>query len=135
MQLKEWMVIILLASLTAFASILAVTELSSPYGITTNSSLISSYSAGLSSIHNDTQNIYNNVQSGDISTGGNYGAIFGSIGSFFKILLNIITLPITWTVATITALGIPVEVGVAIITLIIISVVFAVLSAMLRKTP
>ena len=135
MQLKEWMVVLVLSSMIVFACITVVSTLSTEYGTTYDIGFLQQYSDDLNVIQNTTDALNSNVQNSEITAGGTTGVLYNSIGAFFQILLNIMTLPITWIQLASATLGIPTIIVGALTTLVIISIIFAIVSSIIRKTP
>ena len=138
MQIKDMMMTMVVAGLIAFCLSGIVFSLNADYnpGQSVNISAIDSMGSDVNSLNNQVNNTYGIVNGNNtISAGGVYGVIFNGIGNFFKSIFNIVVFPIKWIINIGNLIGIPTFITSALISLILISITFAVLGAILRRTP
>jgi hypothetical protein len=135
MKLKDLMVVVLLVGLIAFAMTGVVYELNSSYGSNANISVLQGYSESLGQSKNTSEQLLNTVQGGSITFGTLTGVIFSGIGTFFLIIIGFITTPVAWITSGVSALGIPIEVSIVLIGLLVVGIVFAIIYAILGREP
>ncbi len=136
MLLKDLMTILIIIGIIAFAAGGFYYSLNQEYNNeTTEIELIEEYGESLNAAKNATASLYNQTQTSGISAGGITGVLFSGIGSFFQVLLQAITTPIRLIVLTAEQFGIPQEIYIGVVTLLILGATIAVISAILKKTP
>jgi hypothetical protein len=136
MKLKDFMIIMVVISLLALCVAGFIGGLNSEYNSTpTNISLIDAYAAKLNNSKTMTTNLYNAAGSGGITAGGITGALFSNIGSIFQLILSSVTVPIELITLTASNFGIPPLITLSVITILILVIVFAIISAILGRTP
>lgn len=134
MSIKDYLMVLALVGLTAFLIIGGIKSLSDEYGV--NDIDLSSVEKmnNIKDIKESTENLYNIVaQPGSITPGGIFAVIFYGIGNFFMMIFKIVTLPFVLIKDLIVSFGLPIEIATVITTMIILSITFAVISAILRK--
>lgn len=134
MLLKDWMIIFVIIGLVAFSIGGFYYELNREYNnSTTNIPLIDKYGESLNKSQTSVGSLYNQTAGGEISAGGITGVLFSGIGSFLQIIVQTITTPISLITMTAEQFGIPQQISLAIILILIIAIVFAVIAAILRR--
>jgi hypothetical protein len=138
MQIKDMMIVFVVVGIVAYCCSGMVYLLNQEYnpGTTVNLSVIDSMNRSLSSSTNNASGLYNLVNGNQtITAGGVTGVIFNGIGNFFKAIFNIISMPFAWIIEGGNLLGIPEPIYTAIVTIILLALTFAIIGAILRRTP
>ena len=136
MLLKDFMIALVIVGLVAFCVGGAFYSLNAEYNnATTNISLIDEYGKTLNDTQGTASSLYNITTGSSITAGGITGALFSGIGSFFQILIQAVTTPIRLITMTGETFGIPIQITLAVVTILVIAIVFAIISAILKKTP
>jgi hypothetical protein len=137
MQIKTLMMVLIVAGILALCAGGALYSLNSQYNTEpVNISIIDDAGDDINTITTTANDSYNLVSGGDqISAGGVTGVIFNGIGNFFVLVAKTITTPIKWIFNMAIMFGIPAAIVYAVSALLIIGITFAILSAILRRTP
>ena len=134
MLLKDYLIALVLVMLVVFSITGSIYALNNEYneGENLNISVLERMNS-LDKIQEGTEGLYNTIKTGSITPGGVSGVIFGGIGAFFQIVLNMAILPFEWIVLIAAEFGVPIVIASALIIIIMIAITFAIISAILRK--
>lgn len=138
MQIKDFLIVLIVVGLVAYCASGAVYILNLGYNPNSPTTLpvIDDMGNDLNAGSGNATAIYNIVNTNQtITAGGVTGVIFNGIGNFFNSIFNMITMPIKWIVSLGQYLGIPPVIYTAITTILLIALTLAVISAILRRTP
>ena len=137
MQLKDYLIVLVIMGLVMWCISGSVYLLNSEYNTdTVNISVIDSMGGDLDELNSKVNSTYNTVASPDsVSAGDAVVAVFSGIGNFFLSIFNIVAMPFKWISTIGSSFGIPSVVTIALVTLLLIGITFAVVKAILQKTP
>lgn len=138
MQLKDFMMLMVVVGVIAWCSAGMVYMLNADYnaGQSVDIGVIDNMGNDLNSVNQQVNSTYLIVNGNNsISAGGVYGVLFSGIGNFFKSIFSIITMPFKWIIEIGNVIGLPPVITTAIISLLLIAITFAVIGAILRRTP
>ncbi len=136
MLLKDYVIVLVVISIVTFAITGSIYYINQEYnpGEEVNVEPINKMNK-LEKMRESSQSLFNIIQGGGITAGGITGVLFSGIGNFLLLVLSLATLPFEWIISIASVLGIPIEIVTGILILIILGVAFAIVSAILRRTP
>ncbi|MEM2175193.1 MAG: hypothetical protein QXS37_01550 [Candidatus Aenigmatarchaeota archaeon] len=135
MLLKDYLIAIVVMSIVLFAIAGFVYYFNEQYKDLTNQSIdlkIIESGNKLDELKNKTDPMIGLFSEESITAGG-LSVLFEGIGSFFLIILSIATIPFQFIKDIALYIGVPSEIVLGILTILTISISFAIVSAILRK--
>lgn len=134
MLIKDFMIALVVFGLVAYCIGGAVYVLNAEYNTTPiDIDVIDDMGDDVSGIQTTSTSLYGSIGNSSITAGGESGALFEGIGNFFKVITGVVTTPIRWVLTLGNEFGIPNYVIVALTTILILAITFAIINAIMRR--
>jgi len=128
MEIKNYLYAIVIVGIVILCASGLLGELGHDYGVPTNTSFATTYNT-INAMKNTSQGLQNTINGNSIAPGSIFGFIIYGIGSFFKLIFQALTLPITMLFTFCHDYGIPSFFPTSLLIMITIGVTFAVVRA------
>lgn len=136
MYVKDYLLALVVFGIMIMAASFIIADMSSQYNVVVDVPLQENYDT-LTTMASNASALKKTIDTNNIRPADLAGAIFEGIGGFFGIIISSITMPIVLMHAAANDIGIPTSVATwiigALLTMIIISVIFAIVSSILRR--
>ncbi|MEM5871294.1 MAG: hypothetical protein QW051_00305 [Candidatus Aenigmatarchaeota archaeon] len=135
MLIKDYFIILVVVGIVIFSASSFIYGMNSQYSNDTID--LSTLESGnkLNEMQEKTESIAKTIEEEEISAGGVANVLFRGIGAFFLIILSIVKMPFQLIYDAAFTLGIPSPISTGISVLIMGSILFAIIAAILRRTP